>query len=80
MVPRVDQALGRSIERPLPQDRIEQKFVDCAARVLPRNAIERVYSAIAGLEKVADVREVTAMLEVAPQSQQSAAKRMELAQ
>jgi 2-methylcitrate dehydratase PrpD len=77
---RVDQALGRSVDRPLPEERLKEKFQGCAARVLPDEAIDGVYRAIFDLENLADIRDVTAMLEVAPKRDSSVPKRMKLAQ
>ena len=76
---RVDQALGRSVDRPLPEEQVREKFEGCAARVLRADAIDSVYSAIRDLENMADVRDLTAMLEVATQHDRPTAKRSELA-
>jgi len=77
---RVDQALGRTVDRPLPEERLREKFESCAARVLPVPTIAAVYAAIRALENIADVREVTAMMELAPQAAPVGARTVAFAQ
>ena len=62
---KIDEALGRSIDSPLPEVRLRQKFEGCARRALPADAAGAVYAALCSLDTVADVRTVTAMLEAA---------------
>ncbi len=54
---RVDQPL-RGPRNPVPPDRLEPKFRDCAARALKPDAIGRVYELIQSFETLADVREL----------------------
>jgi 2-methylcitrate dehydratase PrpD len=63
LVARVDQALGRTVDAPLPEERLRDKFEACALRVLSAEASREVYEAIRTLEKITDVRQVTALLE-----------------
>ena len=62
LVARVDQALGRSVERPVSESQLREKFEGCAARALSADAIQSVYATIRDLEHIADVRELTAMI------------------
>jgi 2-methylcitrate dehydratase PrpD len=55
---KVDQALGRTSDNPLPLDRLKEKFDNCAGRALSAQAVAAVYAAIEGFEKLADVRAV----------------------
>jgi len=59
---KVDQQLGRTSDNPLPAGLLKEKFEDCAARVLPRERVAPLYSAIQGLESLKDVRELTAII------------------
>lgn len=58
---KTDQALGRSVDKPLPADRLKEKFDNCAARALPPDAVARLYVAIQDFENAKDVREVAAL-------------------
>ena len=75
---RVDQALGRSVDRPLPEDRLREKFEQCAARVLPAVAIDVAYRTIRDLEHAPDVRAVSALLVPSRQRDAPVTKTMEL--
>ena len=59
---KADQPLGRTSENPLPGGLLKEKFENCAARVLPRERVAPLYSAIQGFENLKDVREVTAII------------------
>jgi hypothetical protein len=63
LVARVDQALGRTVDSPLPEERLREKFEACALRVMGVETSRSVYEAIRTLEKTADVRQVTSLLE-----------------
>jgi hypothetical protein len=55
---KVDQPAGRTSANALPQERLREKFENCANRVIPAAATAAVYAAIVDLEKLADVRVV----------------------
>ena len=55
---KVDQPAGRTSANALPQERLREKFENCANRVIPAGATAAVYAAIVDLEKLADVRVV----------------------
>jgi 2-methylcitrate dehydratase PrpD len=59
---KVDAPLGRSAARPLPADRLREKFLNCAARVLPREACATLADRIEHLEALADLRALTSLL------------------
>ena len=59
---KVDQPFGRTSDNPLPAGLLKEKFEYCAARVLPRERVAALYSAIQGFENLRDVREVTAII------------------
>ncbi|MGH8635390.1 MAG: hypothetical protein ACRET7_14820, partial [Burkholderiales bacterium] len=59
---KVDQPFGRTSNNPLPAALLKEKFEDCAARMLPRERVAPLYSAIQGLENLKDVRELTAII------------------
>ncbi len=59
---RVEQALGRTSENPVPPDRLRRKFELCAAMVLRADAIAPVADAIAAFDTLADVRTLTGLL------------------
>lgn len=58
---KTDQALGRSVDKPLPADRLKEKFDNCAARALSSDNVARLYAAIQDFENVKDVREIAAL-------------------
>jgi 2-methylcitrate dehydratase PrpD len=58
---KTDQALGRSVDKPLPADMLKAKFDNCAARALSADNVARLYAAIQDFEKVKDVREIAAL-------------------
>ena len=55
---KVDQPAGRTSANPLPQERLKEKFDNCANRVLASARTASVYSMIMELEKLSDVRTV----------------------
>ncbi|HYH42413.1 MAG TPA: hypothetical protein VD867_10540, partial [Burkholderiales bacterium] len=55
---KVDQPAGRTSANALPQERLREKFENCALRVIPADATAAVYATIMDLEKVSDVRAV----------------------
>jgi hypothetical protein len=60
---RVDRPLGRGPQRPLPQARLEAKYLDCATRVLEPSAARRALALVARFEELADVAELTRVLD-----------------
>lgn len=58
---KTDQALGRSVDKPLPAERLKEKFDNCAARALSSDNVSRLYAAIQDFENVDDVREITTL-------------------
>lgn len=63
---KVDAPLGRTAADPVPTTALDEKFRDCAGRVLSKDAAEAVCRRIWSMDQVASVREMTAMLETAP--------------
>ena len=59
---KVSQPFGRTSDNPLPAALLKEKFEDCAARILPRERVAPLYSAIQGFDNLRDVREVTAII------------------
>jgi len=59
---KVDQPFGRTSENALPASLLKEKFENCAARVLPKERVGPLYSAIQGFENLKDVRELTAII------------------
>jgi 2-methylcitrate dehydratase PrpD len=55
---KVDQPAGRTSANPLPQERLREKFENCANRALPEARTAAVYESIMNIEKLADVRAV----------------------
>jgi 2-methylcitrate dehydratase PrpD len=58
----VDQALGRTSDNPLPEERLRKKFSLCAASVLRNDSIAPVSHLIETIDAIADVRELTALI------------------
>lgn len=67
---KVDQPLGRTSANPLPPERLREKFVNCALRVLPEPNVSGLYAAIQQLERLDDVRKLTALTD--PQQKSTA--------
>jgi 2-methylcitrate dehydratase PrpD len=62
---RVDEATGRR-ENPMTKAELEQKFMDLATTRISRSAAARLMELVYGLDRVADVGELAALLRVAP--------------
>ena len=60
---KVDAPLGRTVREPIPADALNEKFRDCAVRVLDRVSADAVCAKIWSIEKLGAVRDLTAMLE-----------------
>ena len=60
---KVDRALGRTAQNPIPPEWLESKFENCASRVLDTDAAARALAAINRFEDVRSIREFTALLE-----------------
>lgn len=58
---KTDQALGRTVDKPLPADMLKAKFDNCAARALSADNVARLYAAIQEFENAKDVREIAAL-------------------
>lgn len=58
---KTDQALGRSVDKPLPPEMLKAKFDNCAARALSADNVARLYAAIQDFENAKDVREIAAL-------------------
>jgi 2-methylcitrate dehydratase PrpD len=59
---KVDAPFGRTSENPLPASLLKEKFENCAVRVLPKERVGPLYSAIQGFENLKDARELTAII------------------
>ena len=68
---KVDQPYGRTSANPLTPELLKEKFVNCARRVLPEARVAQLYAGIENIEKLDDVRELTAL---AATHQKSAAR------
>jgi 2-methylcitrate dehydratase PrpD len=62
---KVDRPLGRTSDNPIADEHMKGKFEDCAARVLAPKAVAEVVRAVDGLEKLASLSELTALLDPA---------------
>lgn len=62
---KVDRALGRTAQNPIPLEQLKMKFQDCAGRVLAPEAIAAASRMIDSFEEVGPVRDFTALLEPA---------------
>ena len=58
---KTDQALGRSVDKPLPAEMLKAKFDNCAARALSADNVARLYAAIQDFENAKDVREIAVL-------------------
>jgi 2-methylcitrate dehydratase PrpD len=61
---KVDQPLGCTSGNPLPAELLQEKFVNCAQRVLPPGNTMRLLAALRNFEEVRDMQELTAMMTV----------------
>ena len=59
---RIDHLVGRGPANPMSAAELQEKFCDCANRVLPAARSEQAYRALLGLPTMADVRELVATL------------------
>ncbi|MGY8990591.1 MAG: MmgE/PrpD family protein [Rhodospirillales bacterium] len=50
---------GRGPKNPMSADELKAKFVDCALRALPAEAVERLHAALWDLENLKSVRDIT---------------------
>ena len=55
---KVDQPAGRTSANPLPQERLRDKFENCALRALPPDRVAAVYNNVMSLEKLPDARAI----------------------
>jgi 2-methylcitrate dehydratase PrpD len=58
--------IGRSPDSPYPPGAVRAKFMDCARRALNEAAVERLANRIEAMEKVADIRELSAIMDAPP--------------
>jgi 2-methylcitrate dehydratase PrpD len=58
---KVDQPYGRTSANPLTPELLKEKFVNCARRVLAEPTVAQLYASIENFERLADVREMTAL-------------------
>lgn len=70
---RVDQPFGRTSDNPLPPQLLQEKFENCAARVLPRDAVAAAHAAIQDFENLPDVRALTQAMDSAAHARRAAA-------
>ncbi len=59
---KVEEPLGCTSRNPLPVELLQEKFVNCALRVLPQTRVTELYKAMRDLERIGDVRELTALM------------------
>ena len=59
---RVEQALGRTSDNPVPPAGVRRKFELCAAMVLREDVIAPIADAIAAIDTLADMRTLTELL------------------
>ena len=62
---KVDRPLGRTSEIPIPYERLQAKFANCAGRVLPADAVEKSSRLMDSMDKTISVRELSRALETA---------------
>ena len=62
---RIDQLVGRGGKTAMTRDEMWEKFEDCAVRALPRERLPAVFDMMNALESVADVNDLTRLLEPA---------------
>ena len=60
---RVKVARGRTTADPIPAEKMKAKFDACAARNMPADQANTLYSAIQGIENCPDIREFVAVVE-----------------
>jgi len=59
---RVEQALGRTSDNPVPAQRLRDKFDQCASTVLREDAVAPIADAIAHVESLDDMRTLTNLI------------------
>lgn len=60
---RVDQMVGRGGDNPMTSSELWAKFTDCAERGIPRENVAPLFDKLECLEEVADIRDLTRLLE-----------------
>lgn len=63
---KVEQPAGRTSANSLPQERLKDKFENCALRALPKARVASAYASIMALDELADVRAVNNALAAEP--------------
>jgi hypothetical protein len=58
---KVEQAVGRTADDPLPRPLLREKFVNCCARTLTKRAIDDLYAHIDAVEFAEDMRAITVL-------------------
>lgn len=74
---KVERALGRTAQNPIPLEQLQAKFEDCALRVLTPEAVRAVARMIDSFEELGSVREFTALLEPVPVGKSDARRMLE---
>ena len=59
---KVDQPFGRTSANPLPPELLQEKFVNCALRVLPESRVMQLHASLQELERLDDVRKLIALI------------------
>lgn len=59
---RVNQPIGRDSDRPLPQDLLEAKFLNCATRALSPAAAHDLLALLRQIDHISDLRQITAAM------------------
>ncbi len=70
---KVDRPLGRTSDIPIPHERLQAKFEDCAGRVLTREAVAKALLVVDFADKSGTVKDLTRVLETASASAKRAA-------
>jgi 2-methylcitrate dehydratase PrpD len=70
---KVEQPFGRTSDNPLTPELLKAKFDNCAARVLPREAVTAAYAAIQDFENLQDVRTITEAMDGAVRARRAVA-------
>src|SRR6185312_6906038 len=63
---KIGAALGRGPDNPLPAEALSAKFANCAARALPKNAIEPLAHILMMLDEAPSLRAVAGAIAVPP--------------
>lgn len=58
----IEKTLGASYQRPLPDELVRAKFLDCAGRLLQDDAAEQLHASLQALEQQDDIRTLTGLL------------------